>query len=387
MIYLPRGARSSELIVHPKNWKTKSAPVDVQWRITYRYYPAGGKAVLRKIMGMNRAKDLATRQEITKALLDNELALLRAGLDAVSQQMPEPVDLAEVNATTALSVALQWAEPRLQIVQSTRIDLKHYLGKLLASAGKLGISGQPLAEVRKRDLRAILRNACPMPYQFNKARGYLMSLVEELCDEEAMEANPVRNIKRMKTTKRLREVMSIEDRRRVDAYLREHNYPFWRWMQIFFHSGAREIELGRLRREDVDLAGGRYKCVIKKGRQHIERWRPIKEIAAPLWSEVMQEAAPGQVLFSRGLRPGDAEIRPDQLGKRWRRLVKERLGITASLYSLKHANLTEVSGILGQEAAARLAGHTSTAMVAKYYDVQAEDRELQRIRTVSNSFA
>lgn len=389
MLYLPNGARCSALSVTPKNWRSRSASVATPWRIVYRFYPPQGKPVQRVLKGMNRARDLATRQEITRALLEQEMALLRSGLDAVSQEMPAPAELGEVNRHTPLMAALAWALGRMQIERSTRIDATHYLGRMQGAAETLGLAARPLGEARKKDLRAILREACPKAYQFNKARSYLMSLVEELVQEEAIETNMVRDIKRMKATKRIRETMTMDQRRAVDAFLRERHPTFWRFMHIFFHSGAREIELMRMRREDVDLRGLRFKCMVKKGRAFVETWRPIKELALPLWAELVTTALPGEYLFSRGLNPGRDPIRSDQIGKRWYRLVKKHpeLGITADFYSLKHSNLTELSELLGQELAAKAAGHTSTQMVAQVYDVGAEGRAMERVRKARNRLA
>jgi site-specific recombinase XerC len=387
MHYLPHGARCSALSVSPKNWKSKTASVATPWRIFYRYYPASGKPVQRVLKGMNRATRLEDRQEITRALLEQELALLRAGLDATTQVMPAPEELGEVSTYTPLMDALTWALARMRIERSTRIDAEHYLGRMRTAAERLGLSMRPLGEVRKKDLRAILREACAQSYAYNKARSYLMSMVEELVDEEAVETNMVRDIKRMKATRRIRETLTMDQRKQVDQHLRE-NYPtFWRFVHIFFHSGAREIELMRMRREDVDLARHRFKTMVRKGRAATEVWRPIKEIAEPLWREVMAEAQAGDFLFSKGLKPGKNPIRVDQIGKRWRRLVKLQLNISADLYSLKHSNLTELSAMLGQQDAATAAGHKSTQMVAAVYDVEGKSREAERVRKAGNRLA
>lgn len=67
----------------PKNWKTSKANVKIRWYNQHRFYDPGfsgdpkTKGVKQRILkGMNRHKDLRTRQSVTKASLENEMELL-----------------------------------------------------------------------------------------------------------------------------------------------------------------------------------------------------------------------------------------------------------------------------------------------------------------------
>lgn len=75
------------------------------------------------------------------------------------------------------------------------------------------------------------------------------------------------------------------------------------------------------------------------------------------------------------------------MGNRWRKYIKEGLGIDADFYALKHLNTDETSRILDAEAAAKMAGHTSTVITLKHYLFNEEEREREKLRKVGNVFA
>ena len=153
----------------------------------------------------------------------------------------------------------------------------------------------------------------------------------------------------------------------------------------------------------MDLKKQRVKITLRKGKQAMEVYKTIKDIALPFWTEIMAE--PGDVLFSKGLRPGDVEINPWQITKRWRDHVKAEpakvekrnrngklsknptkggLGINADLYSLKHSHSTEVVEALSTREAAEHNSHTNEAMVARVYDIRSVERKHDRVKGLNN---
>ncbi len=144
---------------------------------------------------------------------------------------------------------------------------------------------------------------------FNKYRSYLMILFKELVEMEACDSNPLREISKQRCVVKLREVPTPEEMALIDAHLKNKTYSFWRFCNIFFHSGARGTELLKIKASHVDLANQRYKVTIIKGRFKSEVWKTIKTIALPLWQEVLDAASKDDYLFSDGLVPGSNLIR------------------------------------------------------------------------------
>jgi hypothetical protein len=82
MLLLPNGCKCSPLKVSPNNWETAKASLKKKWYIYYRFYDPSykdryPKGKLRIIKGMNEAKTLEERREITCALMDMELRELK----------------------------------------------------------------------------------------------------------------------------------------------------------------------------------------------------------------------------------------------------------------------------------------------------------------------
>jgi integrase len=82
--------------------------------------------------------------------------------------------------------------------------------------------------------------------------------------------------------KEQRAILTKAERQYVSELLQTSYPEFFRFLNIFFHSGARISELMKLKKPDVDIAGQRFRSEIKKGRKTRIVWRPIKNIAVPV---------------------------------------------------------------------------------------------------------
>lgn len=416
-IDLPNGCSCSALAVHPKNWKSPSARLDVDWYIHYRFYDSRGNCKQKIIRGVNDIKTLGKRREAIRDLLANELNQLKNFSFNPITNKSSVADEDELNEFTGLLSALNHAEKlltcsdavkkqitqNLQHINTAIIELKYeyveiqaikrkHVRYILDQVGR-NKEKQKISEAKKiadmfRATGKIKKPICKgwTASIFNHYRAHLMMLFDILQELEIVELDLTR-IKKKKEIKRIREVLTDVERSRVDAYLLYFFPDFRRFVHIFFHSGARTAELLRLKREDVDLGAQRYKLAIMKGRQQKEVRKTIKDVALPLWTEVHALAKPGDYLFGKGLRPGSAPNTAWQVSKRWRTHVKEDLRINAGFYSLKHLHTTQMVDQLSDQDAARHNSHTSTAMVRSIYDVGREKRDHDRVKKINNPFA
>jgi integrase len=380
---LSNGCSYSPPFVKPHNWQTKKAKVSENWFIKYRFFDPRYKNPKQvMIKGMNRFKTLSERQEETQRLLDNELKALQDGYNPFEKNASMP----NLQAITLVK-ALKMANDKVSVAERTKRDLNRSIDAFEKSITSLGWAELLLEEVSRKHIRHILDLSSNTDDRFNKLRSYMMILLSVLCELEMIPTNFVRDIKKRKVVKRIRLVLDDEERKIVNEHLLL-NYPsFHRFMHIFFHSGARISELLNLKVSDVDLKRNRFKLIIRKGRTYREVWRVIKNIALPYWVELLKDTTEDEYVFSIGLLPGKTLIQPYQINKRWYRLVKQKLGIKADFYSLKHLHSTEVSEMIGETEAAKHNGHTSTSMVAKVYDVRKEERKNKTLSTLDNKFA
>lgn len=389
MITLPNGCSCSNLSVSPKNWQSKTARVTKDWYIMYRFYdPRYTKPKQVMVKGMNQYKKLSERQEATKTCLAEELdKLVKGECNPFTRVRKVFENIILLTKETPIVEALKQANSKVSVSESTMRDLKYLIIHIERAVKSLSLQAYPVSKVTRKTVKLLLEEISTTADRFNKNRSNLMILFSELCEAEAIDINPVRDIKKKKVVKHLRTVLNDEERVMVNDYLQQ-NYPsFHRFLHIFFHSGARIAELVRVREQDLDLLNQRYKVVIQKGRGYKEVWKTIKDVALPYWNSIKEECCSGDYLFSKGLKPGTMQIKPYQITKRWYRLVKKKIGIEADFYSLKHLHTTEVVDMLSEKDAAKHNEHTSTAMIVGIYDVRGESRRHGKVKGLKNKFA
>ena len=90
-------------------------------------------------------------------------------------------------------------------------------------------------------------------HRFNKYGSYLMILFKELLDSETIESNPICDLSKRKTIKKLRELLSDKERERIDKYLKLNFYTFWRFMIIFFTQVQEEMRCWHYKRKTLML--------------------------------------------------------------------------------------------------------------------------------------
>jgi integrase len=393
MISLPNGCKAGRLSVYPKNWQTNGASTKLPWYIHYRFYdPSNEKPMQVFVRGMNLYSLRSERQHATALLLKEETnMLLNQGYNPITKTFYVPAE-GEIQPRTPFIKALWLAYEKIHGVKGTLIDIKCVITGSEKAARILGISSMPICDVSRKHIKLILEqcgktNPRFSAHRYNKYRYYLIRLFKELIELEAATYNAPREISKQKITEKIRETLTEKQRQDVSDYLWKYNRPFWKFMQIFFHSGGRETELIQLQGRDVNLQTQKYKCLIKKGKHYREVYRTIKDIALPYWTEQMENCGENDYLFGRDLMPGPRAIRPDQIGRRWNHYVKKPLGITADFYSLKHLNTDETVDALGMVDAAVQNAHLGTTMVAKVYAINEKERQHMRLKQVNNKFA
>ena len=341
---------------------------------------------------MNRFKRLHERREATSQLIENELYLLKekgynpiTGIFFIEQ-------VCGIDPKTCFLDALNMAFAMLKLDAVTLRDIRSCINFYEAASKKMGIDRMEVQSIKRRHLRQMLEICGELKkswsaYSYNNSRAYLMMLYKKLLEQDAVEINPVKDIPKEKIIIRIKTVLNAGERLKVDQHLKKVAPDYRRFMQIFFHSGSRKTEMVRLKVDDVDIEKQVFKLLIKKGSQQREVLRPIKNIALDFWKEQLQNSCPGDFVFSSNFCPGKTKTTTKRMSNKWKEYVKEGLGIDIDFYSLKHLNLDETSMILDAEAAAKMAGHTSTVITLKHYLINEEERKMEKLRKVNNDFA
>lgn len=455
MISLRNGCSRSEITVYPENWNVDPSTLPAkdcdgivtkilatEWRVVYRFYDPSfkgtdlwGKQFVKK--GMNCYKTLGARQDYARSMVEELASLLdNEFYNPITKKFVLP-NFSEIDHNTPLAYALTEAHKKLKCSPGTAADIGRALVHIQAAITELRLARTPVSEIKireciillnkvrelkhkKRDADiAVLKNALKArkiekgkfakemrkldrykfgASSFNHYRSYLIMLFNVIVPMANMAGNPAHNIHKEKEIKKIRDVLTKEQRALVNDYLYKSYYEYWRFLQIFFHSGARITEMLRIQLDHVDLANQRVKLLILKGTAYEEVWKIIKNIALPYWKEVTEEAKQigkghSIYLFSRNQKPGFSMINEAQISRRWAERVKHKpaLGnVTADFYALKHLNSTETVTLAGAAAAAAQNSHKSEAMVRNIYDTNRDIRaweEQERLKQVNNPFA
>lgn len=409
-IPLPHGCWCSPMTVYPSNWHTKRASIKTRWYFSYRFYDPSfkddpkykdkkGKFIGKQkmIATMNQFDDLSVRQKATEMLLAEELhELQEMGYNLITgtYRPPENSPAMGISPFLHFPEALWEAYGKMKKSPQCMTVVKSVLRYTELAIEKLNYQHICIKDVKRKHLKLILEQIGKMsvkwgPASFNRYRAHLSMVFNELLEYEAIEANPLFFIKKEQQLVKIRETLSVEQRREVDGHLRamgKTQTSFRLFLRIFYHSGARIEELLDLKVSRVDLKNQYFIVTLKKGKLYKEVKKTITNASLRYWKLLLKDAQSDMYVFSNGLVPGHARIERKTVSMRWKRNVKEPLGITADLYSLKHSRSTETAALHGAEAAAAQNSHTSTAMVVRIYDVKAWERNHQQLKMVDLSF-
>lgn len=402
MLKLPNGCQSSEPSIYPKNWKQTGASLKCKWRVQFYFYDPHNQKQQKKYClikgGINTFKTLDERRQAAQFLQKEIRAMLLSGFNFITGER-EQYGTGEVQNTTPFIEALWWAQKQMP-EGTTKQNTSCALKRIEKAARSLRFEFITIQDVKRKHFKRVLdecgrqknEKGKPLPWTactYNHYRTYLMMLIPFLLDEEVIDSDPVGSIKKKAEEIKYRNVLSPKQRKLVNDHFRENNPKYWRFLHIFFHSGARVLELLQLKPEHVNFETGTFRVWVKKGKQVREDVRPIKDVVKPLWIELIEETQrSGQpYLFGPGLEPGKRPCTRDWVTKTWEKQVKKGLGIHVDLYSLKHLNLDETAKLLDLQKAAEMAGHTSPVVTMKFYAYNEKQREMDRLKKVSNSFA
>lgn len=399
---LSNGCSYSEPWISPEDWRTTTSKKSLlkTWYVqTYFFdplfqdkYPKGFP--WRK--KLNRFKTLEERKAAAKLYLDEIPKLFEdKGWNPITKtfmiENHEENQTDDISPDSLITNALEFVYDRWEAEKKTKSEVRTILNQFNEAILKLRYHELKISEFKRKHYKLIIENIERShdkfsAHKFNKYRTYISTLFSELVEYEAVESNIIKDIRKRVMERKIPILPSHDERLIIKNHLM-NNYPdFWRFTIIFFHSGGRITELLRLQIKDVDLNRQVYKTLIKKGKLLTWVERPIKDIALHFWQRSVFGGKPDDYVFSDGLVPGPKIIAYKNIQRRWKTHVKDKLKIQSNLYALKHVNLDETASILSINDAARLAGHTSTQMVVKHYALGENERQMNRLKKISNEF-
>jgi integrase len=384
----------SDLWVHPENWKTLTSQksLKLDWYVECKFYDPKFKDKYPKGFPfrkkLNRFRTLEDRKAVVQTWLKEIPKLLEEkGYNPITKKYMIPErkpDEGSLHPKLNFIQALKIAYPKLTVSLGVTKEIKRIINKVEQSAIELNIEF-PICEIHSGHIRDLLDPLDLTSNEYNKYLTHLSIVLSDLVEKRMVFHNPIRDIKKKKTTKRIRETMEVKELQTVFKVLKNHHYTFYRYAMIFFHSGARSAELFRVQKKDVNLKKQEYKITILKGNVRKEVMKVILPNTLPFWNELLSKCtSDDDFLFTRNLQPSLISTQPYQITKRWKRLVKDKLDVTADFYALKHLFLDELDKIsdANSNISKGMADHT-TDITEKVYLVTKTKRKNEALKNLN----
>lgn len=342
----------TEVWVHPKNWKTLTSKksLELNWYVECKFtdplfiekYPKGFP--FRK--KLNKFRTLEERKAAIQLFLIQIPKLFEEkGYNPITKKymLPEakPVP-GTLHPKLNFIEALEIAYLKLSVSDGVLKELRRIIAKVKKSAAEQRIEFA-ICEIHSGHVRDLLDYLNLTPNEYNKFLTHLSIVLSDLVEKRMVFHNPIKDIRKKKTVKKIRETLEVDELNKIFKILKTNHYTFYRYGMIFFHSGARSAELFRVQKKHVNLAKQEYKITILKGSVSKEVIKVILPNAMPFWTEIINECTTeDDFLFTRNLKPSLTATQPYQITKRWKRLVKDKYNVTADFYALKHLFLDEL---------------------------------------------
>lgn len=383
----------TEVWVHPKNWKTLTSKksLELNWYVECKFtdplfiekYPKGFP--FRK--KLNKFRSLEERKAAIQLLLIQIPKLFEEkGWNPITKKymLPEakPVP-GTLHPKLNFIEALEIAYLKLSVSDGVIKELRRIISKVKKSAADQRIDFQ-ICEIHSGHVRDLLDHINLTPNEYNKYLTHLSIVLSDLVEKRMVFHNPIKDIRKKKTLKKIRETLEVDELNKIFKILKQDNYRFFRYGMIFFHSGARSSELFRVQKKDVYLDKREYRVTIKKGNSYREVIKVILPNALKYWTEILQECDTDEdYLFTRNLQPSLTATQPYQITKRWKRLVKDKYNVTADFYSLKHLFLDELDKATSESSmlSKGMASH-ETDVTEKVYLIGRNGRKNEALKNI-----
>lgn len=346
-----------------------------RWYVHFRY-----QGVQKRYNVPNKEKDASKRQQIASALVKALHDKLKKGWNPLTNvQSPTMVMFAD-----ALDFALEKKKPYL--AKKTHQDYACTVRFVKQALKPTGMNITPIAEVKRSDIKRILhyikskRNWSNKA--FNKNLNCLKAVISELLEWDILEYNIAHKIKPLKQEVcQSNPVPNEAEMKQIKSHLKE-NYPeFFVFVATVFHTGIRPGELLKVTLSMLDLEAQTFTLpsVITKSNRY--RIVPINNHLMELFNDMdlhnypddfylfgsYRQSGRGNVGKHLDFIPGFTKIKTDTTNRRWRKAIKQELGLEVNLYAMKHAGAdAKIRSGIDLDVLRELYGHSSTKMTERY---------------------
>ncbi len=327
------------------------------WYVRYSVVsPVTGKKETRQIKGgINRYHTIAERWEAACILRD---ALYKRLLDGWN---PLHDHAEQISLPQALKIGLD--RRKVHLSKNSLNDFMVWHRRLEAV-----VPDVPLVGLRKRDCILLLDAICEQwdltDKAYNKGLFHIKALFSEFVELELIDKNPFFGIKSRKTKKDPIRTATPKEKEKLKKHLVNICPPYWTFVQMTYHLGARPNETRNLLVGDFD---GEYIQIWANIAKRDGRRFPVPDVFVQELQAHVLGAKKDWYMFGKGFVPGPEKMREEESTSFWKTHVKDGLGFKFNQYSMKHLGADDkIRAGMPLEALRLIYGHRSSQMTETY---------------------
>lgn len=317
------------------------------WYVHFRY----NKRQKRYKLGLNTIDDLKDREIEANILIKILSEKLKNGWNPFNENPIEDEGLLFIDA---LDFALNKKKDHLS--KKTYLGYRGTVGFIKTAVSALSLDYLTIKTIKRSHIRSIMekskeqRNWSHKAY--NKNLNYLKAVLSELIDWDIIEVNPAHKIKSLKVIEsRANTPATDAQHEKIKNCLeREHPY-FFNFIKTIYYTGARPKEILSIKLNMIDIM--RREIILpaeitKVGKT--DRTVIIDDGLLDVLIEMEIEKYPKDFYLFGSFRQrgkgnlgkhldficGTTPIKRDTATKRWKKIIKDGLGINVNMYSYKH---------------------------------------------------
>lgn len=347
------------------------------WYVYFRY----NGQVVKSTGDINREKNLRKRVFMGEALAAATLKKLESGWNPLVKELTQNKGK-EYTLYQALEFALDKKRPSL--ADKTAKGYEGFLRFAKKGISELGVNELEISKVERSHVRTLMetmQNTRKWTNKaYNKYLGIFQVFLNELVEWDILKLNPARGMRHLKTEKtNPNRIPTDREIKLIKQQLLKKDYNFWVYVQSEFYTGIRPVELLRLTIGMVNKETREIHLPANITKTKTHRIVPVHDF---LWYQIERYLNKPDDFYLFGSNrisgrgnegkyidfvPGPTPLKRDTATKRWRRLVKDDLGIDVNLYAMKHYGATMLlkQGV-PVDAIRHLFGHADKRMTEVY---------------------
>lgn len=367
------------------------------WFVYFRY----NNKLFRYKFGINYQKTYKKRLIEAEALRDALAQKLKEGWN------PNIPDIAQENLSQTFIEALDFAieKKKPNIGPKTLSGYNGTINFVKTAIKEIKLQHLLISETKRSHIKLIMEKAKEQRKWSNKAYNkhlnHLKAILSELIQWDIIEVNPAHNIKNLKVSESRANTPGTEkELKLISDELSSNHYNFWVFVLTIFYTGIRPEEILKLKLSFIDLQRDQIIIPAELTKTNIERIVPINpHFKIYLEKMNLTQYSKDYYLFGshrisgRGnvgklydFIPGPTKLKRDTATKRWKSVVKDKLGIEMTMYAMKkHGANKMILADVSIDAIKDLFGHTSQ-LTTKIYITNLKEINRKQILEKAPSF-